>query len=307
MVDLQIKLPEGFLEEEVRCDYLVSSQMKKVWAVELDLLVEFQRVADKYGIKYVANGGTMLGAVRHKGFIPWDDDIDIAMMRSDFEKICKVAEYEFKKPYFWQTEYTDPGSLRCHAQLRNSETTAILSSEVSGDMTFNQGIFIDIFPFDAVPDDSAVWEKECKIAQKYFDRMCDFANISVHYVKDRKQPKFFVKTILHFFFSPIFAFLSHFYFEKYEKECIKYDLIKTKYIAMLCWGYKYKQLFRPRKDYESTIMADFEFIKVPICRDYDKVLTDDYGDWRQFIVGTSMHKNIIFDVDRSYRDYLSSK
>ena len=134
--------------------------------------------------------------------------------------------------------------------------------------------------------------------------MCDFANISVHYVKDKKQPKYKLKTILHNLFCPISSYFSHYYFKKYEKECTKYNSIKTNKIAMLCWGYKYRQLFRPRIDYESTILVDFEFVKVPICRDYDKVLTDDYGDWKKYVVGTSMHKNIFFDVDKSYKEYL---
>ena len=79
---IKLQLPKGFLDAEKRCGYQVTADMKKVWAVELDLLYEFQRVANKHNIKYIANGGTMLGAVRHKGFIPWDDDIDIMMKDS---------------------------------------------------------------------------------------------------------------------------------------------------------------------------------------------------------------------------------
>ena len=120
MVDLNIELPKGFLEEEVRCGYTVTRKMKEVWAVELDLLKEFKRVCNKYDLKYCADGGTLLGAIRHQGFIPWDDDLDIAMLRKDFEKLNEVAPAEFKKPYFWQTEETDKGSARGHAQLRYS-------------------------------------------------------------------------------------------------------------------------------------------------------------------------------------------
>lgn len=134
---IKIQLPKGFLDAEMRCGYQVTTEMKKVWAVQLDLLYEFQRVANKHGIKYIANGGTMLGAVRHKGFIPWDDDTDIMMMRDEYERFCQIAPKEFKHPYFFQTEHTEPGSLRCHAQLRNSETTAIIKSEQNGSCTFN--------------------------------------------------------------------------------------------------------------------------------------------------------------------------
>ena len=83
MVSLNIKLPENFLDEEIRDDYVVSSQMKQVWAVELDLLNKILEFCKKYNIKIIASGGTLLGAVRLKGLIPWDDDIDIYMIRPD--------------------------------------------------------------------------------------------------------------------------------------------------------------------------------------------------------------------------------
>lgn len=159
MLPIKLKLPEHFLDEEIRCNYTVSHKMKKVWAVELDLLNEFMRVCKKYNITYYADAGTSLGAVRHKGFIPWDDDIDVMMFRDQYQKLCKIAKKEFKHPYFFQTEDTDPGSLRGHAQLRNSLTTGILQCELAGKWGYNQGIFLDIFPIDSIPDDDEIFSK----------------------------------------------------------------------------------------------------------------------------------------------------
>lgn len=155
MVDLKLDIPQSFYEEEERCGYVVKKEMKEVWAVELDLLAEFMRVCKKNNLIFYADGGTILGAVRHKGMIPWDDDIDLMMTRDDYDRLCKIAQKEFRFPYFFQTEETDPGSRRGHAQLRNSMTTGILFCEKKQKLKFNQGIFIDIFPVEDLPDNTS--------------------------------------------------------------------------------------------------------------------------------------------------------
>lgn len=98
MVDLNIVLPDGFLNEEVRCGYTVTKQMKEVWAVELDMLEKLLSVCKKHDIKIFASGGTMLGAVRHQGFIPWDDDIDMMMFRD----CAKLRRKSLNIPIFFK-------------------------------------------------------------------------------------------------------------------------------------------------------------------------------------------------------------
>ena len=131
MVPLKITLPEHFLDEEERCGYVVSHEMKKVWAVMLDLLAEFDRVCKKNNLNYQASWGTLLGAVRHKGYIPWDDDMDVQMFREDYDKLCTIGPSEFRHPYFFQSKITDPGAGSFFCILRNSETTALSSSETN--------------------------------------------------------------------------------------------------------------------------------------------------------------------------------
>ena len=103
MKSLTLSVPNDFWKEEERCDYKVSKEMKQIWAVELDLLHMFDTVCKKHQLRYFASDGTLLGAIRHHGFIPWDDDIDIAMLREDYDKLCKIGPAEFKHPYFFQS------------------------------------------------------------------------------------------------------------------------------------------------------------------------------------------------------------
>ena len=91
MVDLKIQLPDSFLQEEVRSGHLVTAQTKELWAVLLDLLNEFDRVCKKNNIHYFLDLGSMLGAVRHKGFVPWDEDIDISLLRKDYDRLMEMS------------------------------------------------------------------------------------------------------------------------------------------------------------------------------------------------------------------------
>ena len=138
-------LPADFLRPEERSGFPVDVQRKKIWAVELDLLLEIDRVCRKNNIRYWLCAGTLLGAVRHGGFIPWDDDLDIIMMREDFDRFVRLGA-EFKSPYFLQTHDTDPEYFYSFPKIRNSNTTSL--SEMFAYQDMNHGIFVDLYPLD---------------------------------------------------------------------------------------------------------------------------------------------------------------
>ena len=94
-----------------------------------------ERICKKYGLKYFADSGTLIGAVRHQGYIPWDDDIDLAMLREDYETFLKVAPGELKEHLVLQTPYREKNYLRAHAQLRNSRTQAAAGRTGKQDIT----------------------------------------------------------------------------------------------------------------------------------------------------------------------------
>lgn len=145
LIDEGVFSPDFFLPE-VRCDFLVDEKRKKIWAVELDILLQIDRVCRLHSIEYFLICGSLLGAVRHKGVIPWDDDIDICMKRPDYERFLKLSS-EFTSPYLLQIPGED-GCAWSFAKVVNCRTTG--ASKMFAYAPFVQGIGVDIFPLDGV-------------------------------------------------------------------------------------------------------------------------------------------------------------
>ena len=130
---------------------LEEKTLKKLQQTELEILTEFDRVCRKNNIKYSLTGGTLLGAVRHGGFIPWDDDADVSMLRGEYEKFKSALEKDLdKERFYFQDMENTPGYRWGYAKLRKRGT--VFLREHQEDMPYEQGVFMDIFPRDSVPD-----------------------------------------------------------------------------------------------------------------------------------------------------------
>jgi len=132
------------ISELTTADNAIFSNIRKVM---LELLDEVVRICDRHNLTYFLYGGTLLGAIRHEGFIPWDDDIDIAMPRDDFEKFEKICETELSIKYFYQTSFTDSEYSYPNAKLRKNFTFA-----KQAESNIHQGIFIGIFALTNFPN-----------------------------------------------------------------------------------------------------------------------------------------------------------
>ena len=128
----------------------MQQQLKKIHEVEVEILDEIDRVCKQYDIKYFFVGGTLLGAVRHKGFIPWDDDIDIAMLREDYNKFIKVCldDKVLSEKYFLHSSETDKNYWLPYIKVRKNTTTFCEKDLIN--VNTHKGIFVDIFPYDNV-------------------------------------------------------------------------------------------------------------------------------------------------------------
>jgi phosphorylcholine metabolism protein LicD/glycosyltransferase involved in cell wall biosynthesis len=150
---------------------------------EIEILDEFVRICDKNDLKYYLYGGTLLGAVRHGGFIPWDDDIDIVMLRDDFEKFAVCCETELDTKYFYQTGFTDPAYTPLYAKIRLNNS--YVRDEKYEDAKIHKGIYIDILPLDNMPTSKSKCKKLLKRVV-FLNKLCSSKQIN----KSRKTKNF---------------------------------------------------------------------------------------------------------------------
>lgn len=143
---------QEFFQGEVRNDFFIEEKMKRAWAAELEVLNEIDRICKKYQIQYFADSGTLLGAVRHQGFIPWDDDIDIAMKRVDYQRFIQVAPKELPEGWllrnpFLAVDYDVPFS-----RVINTWRPDFSEKHLERFHGCPYIVGVDIFPLDNKPD-----------------------------------------------------------------------------------------------------------------------------------------------------------
>lgn len=137
---------------------LSSNELKAIHSLELEALTVIDQICRKHAIKYTLIGGSLLGAIRHNGFIPWDDDVDIAMLRDDLEKFKLICKTELPSKYFYQDMNTDPEYLYLFDKIRINNT--LFKESYLAECSINHGVFIDIFPVDNVSDKKSEDKKQ---------------------------------------------------------------------------------------------------------------------------------------------------
>lgn len=286
------------LEQETRCGYYVSAKMKRIWAMELDMVKRFVEVCEQYGLTYRIMGGTLLGAVRHKGFIPWDNDIDLAMPRKDFNRLLEIGPMAFQKPLFFQTPVTEQSRFFCtYVKIRDERGTA--ASRVEYERGINCGMFIDVFCLDEVPDGKmARWFYVHKINEiAKMQRFC-FGKPQrgglIFSIKHALQ-HFVYCSIYH---SPDAAGL----FRIYHKAAGKYVGRNCRQIAHLDFGYKERFVWA-KIDWDEAVKLGFEDVELFAPKGYEAVLTTQYGDYMQIPEDKSTHDYFEFDPDVAYTDF----
>lgn len=242
--------------------------LKKLQMAELDIFKEVVRICEKNELTYYLIGGTLLGAIRHKGFIPWDDDLDIAMPREDYEKFLNISKSEMKVGYWVHFIDSDPNYWLPFAKVKKRET--IFEEINSKNIEADKGIFIDVFPLDNARMGKSIFQtiqaKTCKKMSTIILRKRGFY---------KSKPKLKSKILLGILKNKTVFEISNRQ-QKLMSMCKDKD---TKYFVNLGSNYNYVKQTIPKDKYYPPVKVEFEgdFYNAP--NDWDYVLKRIYGDY----------------------------
>lgn len=241
--------------------------LKEIRNYQLEILKEVATFCDNNNIVYYLCGGTLLGAIRHQGYIPWDDDIDLMMPRSDYENFLQIYESnKFKVYTFHNTKLYD----KPFAKVSNLNTRVLEYSNTSLEI----GINIDILPIDGFPSKS-------KDIQNQINRIKFYKNpLILKKLKSRKG-RSFLKSAFLIVTKPFVKLLpTRFLLKKIEKTAMKYKFEESDNAGISVWGYGIKEVC-PKSTFIGSCEVLFEnsYFKAP--KEYDRYLSTVYGDYMQ--------------------------
>ena len=269
--------------------------MTPLQTIQLDMLKQFVAICDKLKLRYYLVCGSALGAVKYRGFIPWDDDIDVAMPRPDYQKFLEAAPGQLPEHLFLQNYHSDPEFPHIYSKLRHSHTTFL--EDGVAHLHMHHGIYIDIFPLDGYPRHKPEqlwldlrkkvysWQQYCAL-QGDFPRKVGLRNWIFRLLGFHKRT---AKTLA-----------------RMEKMFCRYP-VQSSSVWCNHGNWQGKLEYAPRSQYGTGILWEFAGMTLPIPEQYDAYLTQKYGAWRKdppAHLQCSHHTCIRFSADQPYTDFL---
>lgn len=281
--------PQSFFESEIREDFLVDSTMKAVWAAGLEVLAFIASVCEKYQIPWFADWGTLLGAVRHQGYVPWDDDMDICLLKDDYNRLMEVLPKEMPEGWVLRYEGSTEPQEQYWACLFNSHGICIEKKFLE---TFHGCPFIvgvDIFQLDYIPRDEKFREWELAVfklihktvlllkkKEKTPEDEKDIRDALKVITRETKQKIDKSKDII----SQLWRIA-----DKLTSTVKEQD---ADYVANFL-SYETKGRLFDKHWYDDTDYLPFETVELPVPINYDEVLKVEYGNYMVFERNTQSH------------------
>lgn len=259
------------MEKIIKMNELMSeSDLKRLHETEVEILDEVVRICEKYDLTYFFNGGTLLGAIRHKGFIPWDDDLDIGMPRKDYDKFIELCATELDSKYMLDNKDTNRKYYLNFAKIRKKNTIFEQDFQVNYDGP--KGIWLDIFPYDNA---KSVTSKKVYIQSKLNKTIFSLLHYKNKFFLNNK--KLILKKIIRVILKPI----SNTCLLNLQDKILRWNEKKEEYkfFVSLSTTYDYRTELIEKDKYLPTIKMEFEGKMYNVPKEYDYILTKIYGDY----------------------------
>lgn len=280
------------------------SALAQLKAVELSVLIAVGSLCDKFGINWWLDGGTCLGAMRHKGFIPWDDDIDIGMMRSDYDRFCNIAPAELPDGFSFHDSRNSPGYAAMFCKVYKDGT--LFENQEGRDSGSAMGIFVDVFPYDLLYEEPELRSRQLKLALNAQRRsyLYHSGNITVPH-------RGFLGSV-----EKAGCKVLHFIERASNKDPLEYQRQFNRAIpdsSVGAVGRECLTLAWPNMnpismdDIFPLAQAEFEGELYPVPRLTDKYLTTMYGDWRAIPKEEDRHTHLPLLIDFGNGEIWESK
>lgn len=253
--------------------------LERLHRTQLEILSDFIKICNENQLDYFMGWGSMIGVIRHKGFIPWDDDVDVAMLREDYEKVIRIIEEQWSDKYTILNTEKNP-SYACSVTHLQKKGTRFVTYNARN-LKVDTGICIDIFQLDNVPDDEKLRNRQIRKAW-FLGRLL--------YLSENPRPIIPLKGISKALASAV-CFCAHYglrlfrirpekIYRSLQKNAVRYNQEETACVAAMFDNIPAKSVMK-KEDIFPLIEMPFEDTYVKIPKNYDRYLTSLYGDYMQ--------------------------